>query len=122
MTNAGKYYKVIFGLKQIFFLQNSKAKQVEPSFVFACFITITLLLCWHVLICILILSSCNKTALDANYHIMSSMFIAISTKCETNSAPIYDAFCGDPIFLCIFKNFCSLNELPFQSHLAEIIV
>ena len=122
MTNAGKDDKVIFGLKQIFFLQNFKAKQVEPSFVFACFIIINLLLCWHVPICILILSSCNKTALDANYHSMSSMFIAISTKRGTNSAPVYDAFCGDPIFLCILKNFCSLNMLPLQSHLAEIIV
>ena len=64
------------------------------------------------------LSSCHRTASDANCWTTRTLFIAVTTSWLEESAPPWEF----PMFLWISSNSCPLNLLLVRSHQAEIII
>ena len=57
----------------------------------------------------------------ANYWMIGTLFIAVTTSCLEESAPCYRIF-QDPMFLRIFSHSWPMNLLLVRSHRAEIII
>ena len=67
--------------------------------------------------------SCYRTASDANYWMIRTLFIAILSSCLEISAPVWEfPLSSDPILLWISSNFYPLILLFVRSHLAKIII
>ena len=68
-----------------------------------------------------IISSCHRTASDANYWTIRALFIAMTTSCSEESALLLGVP-SDPKFLWISLNSCPLNWLLVRNHQAEILI